>query len=156
MISYKFIIIVIMFLLTNCGFKAVDYSKVNNFKISDMITTGENRINYKLKNSIKIISNNKSKNKIIIKLFSESKNSIKEKNNNNEITKYKLEIKTKVDYQVLNNNKTGNFEILVSGDYPVDKKYSKTLKNQSQIIENLTQKISTKIKRELSEQLNDL
>lgn len=156
MISYKFIIIVIMFLLTNCGFKAVDYSKINNFKISDMITTGENRINYKLKNSIKIVSNNKSKNKIIIKLFSESKNSIKEKNNNNEITKYKLEIKTKVDYQVLNNNKTGNFEILVSGDYPVDKKYSKTLKNQSQIIENLTQKISTKIKRELSKQLNDL
>ena len=46
MISYKFIIIIIMFLLTNCGFKAVDYSKINNFKINDMITTGENRINY--------------------------------------------------------------------------------------------------------------
>ena len=156
MTSYKFIIVAIAFLLTNCGFKTVDYSKINNFKISDMITTGENRINYKLKNSIKIVSNNNSKNKIIIKLFSESKNLIKEKNDNNEITKYKLEIKTKVDYQVLNSNKTGNFEILVSGDYLVAKKYSKTLKNQSQIIENLTQKISTKIKRELSKQLNDL
>ena len=48
--KYKFIIIVIMFLLTNCGFKVVEYSKLNNFKISEIATTGENRINYKLKN----------------------------------------------------------------------------------------------------------
>lgn len=154
--TYKFIIVAIMFLLTNCGFKVVDYSKLNNFKISDIVATGENKINYKLKKSIKIISSENSEKEIIINLFSESKNSIKEKNENNVITKYKLEIKTKVNYKVLNNNKTGNFEVLVSGDYPVAKKYSKTLKNQSQIIDNLTDKISTKIKRELSNQLNDL
>jgi len=151
-----FFIIAIVFLLTNCGFKVVDYSKLNNFKIYDIVTAGENRINYKVKNNIKVISNNNSSREIIINLFSVSKNSIKEKNNSNEITKYKLEINTKVDYKILNNNKTGNFEMLVSGDYLVAQKYSGTLKNRNQLIDNLTQKISSQIKRKLSTQLNDL
>ena len=156
MTTYKFVIIALMFILTNCGFKVVDYSKLNNFNIIDIIAKGENKINYKLKNSIKIISNANSDRKIVINIFSESKNSLKEKNDKNEITKYRVEINTRVEYKILNNNKSGNFEVLMSGDYLVDQKYSKTLKNQNQIIENLTQKISSKIKRELSKQLNDL
>ncbi len=156
MTTYKFVIIALMFILTNCGFKVVDYSKLNNFNIIDIIAKGENKINYKLKNSIKIISNANSDRKIVINIFSESKNSVKEKNDKNEITKYRVEINTRVEYKILNNNKSGNFEVLMSGDYLVDQKYSKTLKNQNQIIENLTQKISSKIKRELSKQLNDL
>jgi len=151
-----FFIIAIVFLLTNCGFKVVDYSKLNNFKIYDIVTAGENRINYKVKNNIKVISNNNSSREIIINLFSVSKNTIKEKNNSNEITKYKLEINTKVDYKILNNNKTGNFEMLVSGDYLVAQKYSETLKNQARLIDNLTLEISSQIKRKLSNQLNDL
>ena len=151
-----FFIIAIVFLLTNCGFKVVDYSKLNNFKIYDIVTAGENRINYKVKNNIKVISNNNSSREIIINLFSVSKKSIKEKNNSNEITKYKLEINTKVDYKILNNNKTGNFEMLVSGDYLVAQKYSETLKNQARLIDNLTLEISSQIKRKLSNQLNDL
>ena len=156
MTKYYFFIITIVFLLTNCGFKVVDYSKLNNFKIYDIVTAGENRINYKVKNNIKVISNNNSSREIIINLFSVSKNSIKEKNNSNEITKYKLEINTKVDYKILNNNKTGNFEMLVSGDYLVAQKYSETLKNQARLIDNLTLEISSQIKRKLSNQLNDL
>jgi len=156
MTKYYFFIIAIVFLLTNCGFKVVDYSKLNNFKIYDIVTAGENRINYKVKNNIKVISNNNSSREIIINLFSVSKNSIKEKNNSNEITKYKLEINTKVDYKILNNNKTGNFEMLVSGDYLVAQKYSETLKNQARLIDNLTLEISSQIKRKLSNQLNDL
>ncbi len=156
MTIYKFVIVLLMFTLTNCGFKVVDYSKLNDFNIIDIITKGENKINYKLKNSIKIISNDNSDRKIVINIFSESKNSIKEKNDKNEVTKYKVEINTKVKYEILNNNKSGNFEVLMSSNYLVDQKYSKTLKNQNQVIENLTQKISKKIKRELSKQLNDL
>ena len=156
MTKYNFFIISIIFLLTNCGFKIVDYSKLNNFKISDVVTTGENKINYKLKNSIKVISNRNSNREIIIDLFSKSKNSIKEKNNSNEITKYELEINTKVSYKILNTNKTGEFELLESGDYLVAQKYSGTLKNRNQLIDNLTQKISSQIKRKLSTQLNDL
>ncbi len=156
MAKYNFFIIAIMFLLTNCGFKVVDYSKLNNFKIYDFVTTGENRINYKLKNNIKVISNENSNREIIINLFSKSKNTIKEKNSSNEITKYELEINTKVDYKILSDNKTGNFELLVSGDYLVAQKYSETLKNQAQLIDNLTLEISSQIKRKLSRQLNDL
>ena len=61
-----------------------------------------------------------------------------------------------MDYKILNNNKTGNFEMLVSGDYLVAQKYSETLKNQARLIDNLTLEISSQIKRKLSNQLNDL
>ena len=73
MTKYYFFIIAIVFLLTNCGFKVVDYSKLNNFKIYDIVIAGENRINYKVKNNIKVISNNNSSREIIINLFSVSK-----------------------------------------------------------------------------------
>ena len=46
--------------------------------------------------------------------------------------------------------------MIVSGDYLVADKYSETLKNQEQLIENLTRKMTSQIKRELSQRLNDL
>ena len=60
-----------------------------------------------------------------------------------------------INLKNLNNNKTNKFELLVAGDYLVADKYSETLKNQEQLIENLTRKMTSQIKRELSQRLND-
>tara|TARA_A100001015_G_scaffold212953_1_gene238849 strand:- start:1066 stop:1539 length:474 start_codon:yes stop_codon:yes gene_type:complete len=149
-----FLIIIFLFLY-QCGFKLVNYSELNNFKIEKIITEGENKINYKLKNYIQVISNNNSDTKIVLNLKSESKSSIKEKNSSNEVTKYQLEITTIINLRDLNTNRTDKFEFLVNGDYLVANKYSETLKNQEQLIENLTRKLSSEIKRELSQRLND-
>ncbi len=149
-----FLIIIFLFLY-QCGFKVVNYSELNNFKIQEIITEGENRINYKLKNYIQVISNNNSNTNIVLNLTSKSKSSIKEKNSSNEVTKYQLEITTIINLKELNTNRTDKFELLVNGDYLVDNKYSETLKNQEQLIENLTRKLSSEIKRELSQRLND-
>ena len=46
--------------------------------------------------------------------------------------------------------------MLVSGDYLVADKYSETLKNREQLIENLTRKMTSQIKREISQRFNDL
>ena len=149
-----FLIIIFLFLY-QCGFKVVNYSELNNFKIQEITTEGENRINYKLKNYIQTISNNNSNTNIVLNLTSKSKNSIKEKNSSNEVTKYQLDITTIINLRELNTNRADKFELSVNGDYLVDNKYSETLKNQEQLIENLTRKLSSEIKRELSQRLND-
>ena len=93
--------LIIMFLfLYQCGFKVVNYSELNNFKIQEITTEGENRINYKLKNYIQAISNNNSNTNIVLNLTSKSKNSIKEKNSSNEITKYQLDITTIINLKL--------------------------------------------------------
>ena len=156
MIAKKYSIITLIFLLTSCGFKVIDYSKLNNFKIESIQTNGENSINYRLKNKIKIISNEQSNNLVKLTIFSRKINNIKEKNIKNEITKYELEIITKVSYEVLNNNIQKSFKINVTGDYPVGQKYSNTIKNQANTLETLTDEVAILIKRKLSQSLNDL
>lgn len=156
MIAKKYSIITLIFLLTSCGFKVIDYSKLNNFKIESIETNGENSINYRLKNKIKVISNEQSNNLVKLTIFSRKINNIKEKNIKNEITKYELEIITKVSYEVLNNNIQKSFKINVTGDYPVSQKYSTTIKNQANTIGTLTDEVAIIIKRKLSQSLNDL
>ena len=39
-------------LTTACGFKVVKHSELKNFDIAEIITTGEKRINYKIKNKL--------------------------------------------------------------------------------------------------------
>ena len=156
MIAKKYSIITLIFLLTSCGFKVIDYSKLNNFKIESIQTNGENSINYRLKNRINIISNEQSNNLVKLTIFSRKINNIKEKNIKNEITKYELEIITKVSYEVLNNNIQKSFKINVTGDYPVGQKYSTTIKNQANTLGTLTDEVAIIIKRKLSQSLNDL
>lgn len=156
MIAKKYSIITLIFLLTSCGFKVIDYSKLNNFKIESIETNGENSINYRLKNKIKVISNEQSNNLVKLTIFSRKINNIKEKNIKNEITKYELEIITKVSYEVLNNNIQKSFKINVTGDYPVGPKYSTTIKNQANTLGTLTDEVAIIIKRKLSQSLNDL
>ena len=149
-------LLIIFLFLYHCGFKVVNYSELNNFNIKEIITQGENKISYKLKNYIQTISNKNSDTNIILSLDSRSKSSIKEKNSSNEVTKYQLEITTIISLRKLNSDKTNKFEMLVSGDYLVADKYSETLKNQEQLIENLTRKMTSQIKREISQRFNDL
>ena len=149
-------LLIIFLFLYHCGFKVVNYSELNNFNIKEIITEGENKISYKLKNYIQTISNKDSDTNIILSLVSRSKSSIKEKNSSNEVTKYQLEITTIISLRKLNSDKTNKFEMLVSGDYLVADKYSETLKNREQLIENLTRKMTSQIKREISQRFNDL
>ena len=51
MLKNTFLLIIFLFLY-HCGFKVVNYSELNNFNIKEIITEGENKISYKLKNYI--------------------------------------------------------------------------------------------------------
>ena len=74
------IILILLIILTSaCGFKIANYSEINNFTIKKIESSGENKINYKLKNKIQAISNYSGEKNIYLNFITKSKKSIKEK-----------------------------------------------------------------------------
>jgi succinyl-CoA synthetase alpha subunit len=153
----NFLITILLFLLiTSCGFKIVDQTKLNNFTIKNIIVTGEKKINYKLKNKLLSKSNKKDNRSIIIELTTSKVKSVNEKNIKNEITKYQLEVTVKIKFYESNNKIPNNFSVVETGNYLVTKKYSQTLNNENELIEILTEKISKSITNTLRQKFNDL
>ena len=63
----------IIFLLTNnCGFKVVNKSEIYNFDINKFITSGDNRVNFKIKNNL--IFNSKKSEKKLVDIYLDTKN----------------------------------------------------------------------------------
>ena len=79
MIKNKIIIVSFFIFLASCGFKVVDRNELLNFYISEITTSGDKRINYKIKNKLSHFDNiNKEKN-IKLELKTKKIKSVKEK-----------------------------------------------------------------------------
>jgi hypothetical protein len=152
-------IILIIFLLTllnNCGFKIAEEKTLRGYFISEIDTYGEGRINYKIKNLLNAKSTDNAKKKLKITLNTNKEKKIKEKNINNEITKYQMNITTKVNYENIFQKMSGDFIINVSGEYKVVEKHISTINNEKKLQKNLANEIADRILKELSDKLNDL
>ena len=152
-------IILIIFLLTllnNCGFKIAEEKTLRGYFISEIDTYGEGRINYKIKNLLNAKSTDNAKKKLKITLNTNKEKKIKEKNINNEITKYQMNITTKVNYEDIFQRMSGDFIINVSGEYKVVEKHISTINNEKKLQKNLANEIADRILKELSDKLNDL
>ena len=142
-------------LLTNCGFKIVNNSELRNFNIVEIETSGESRVNFSLKNNLinKKINNNR---KIKLDLETDKIKEIKENNIKNEITKYSITISTKVNFELIGENKLGEFTVSKKGNYNVQEQYSQTLNNEKKLIDSLTDEIVEEIFNNLAQTVNDL
>ena len=152
----KYLLIIIFFpLLLSCGFKIINENQLRNFDIINISSTGDNRINFLLKNNLE---DDKEKFNKKIKLFLETKKlkEIKEKNIKNEITKYSINIKVKVDYSLVGNPKKGSFIVSKNGNYNVASQYSQTINNEKNLIISLTSLIEEDIVNNLIALINDL
>ena len=89
---------IILIFVTGCGFKIENNIKKNNFSIKEIQTSGDNRINFKIKNYLLSNSKKNATNSINLSLKTKKTKTIKEKNINNEITKYEVNIFTLVEY----------------------------------------------------------
>ena len=69
----KLIAATILILLSGCGFKVVNLSKIENFNIIAVNTEGEKRINYIIKNNLSKTSKNKEASEITIDLKTKKK-----------------------------------------------------------------------------------
>ena len=146
----------VLFFTTGCGYKVIDRSKFGNFGIAEMNTSGETRINYKIKNKLFFNTDKNNNNLIILDLESKKTKKIEEKNDKNEITKYRLFIKVDVSFKKITDTETSSFIVKKNGIYNVGNRYSQTLSNEKKLTEILTNDVVDEIFDELSIKLNDI
>ena len=149
----KSFLFLILFTTINCGFKVISESEKNNFSIKEIKTSGDKRINFKIKNNLLNSAKKIDQNTLVINLNTKKTKNIKEKNIKNEITKYSLKIQAKVELQEIGKGKLSKFIVADTMDYEVAKHHSKTLDNEKKIIdliiENIADKILNNIRNEL-------
>ncbi len=146
----------VLFFTTGCGYKVIDRSKFGNFGIAEMNTSGETRINYKIKNKLFFNTEKNNNNLIILDLESKKTKKIEEKNDKNEITKYRLFIKVDVSFKKITDTETLSFIVKKTGIYNVGNRYSQTLSNEKKLTDILTNDVVDEIFDELSIKLNDI
>ena len=149
------LIIVVVF-LSACGFKVVNQKQLQNLNIVTIETFGDKRMNFIIKNKLQTNSTNNDKQQIFLKLTTNKKKSIKEKNIKNEITKYEINISTNVEFKIIDKLKSFKFRLNETGSYSVSNQYSQTLNNEKQLIKTLAENISNQILENLKSKLNDL
>lgn len=141
-ITVSFLIIC---LLSACGYSRLDKLTNSDYSFSDINITGNKSIGYLIKNELRLIDNNDSKNNIYLDLNVKSKKNISEKNEKNQITKFSIEIS--VEAILKDNTRTvfakENFS--VKDNYKVEKNSINTQNNQKKLRQRLTRKISNRI-----------
>ena len=152
----KILLNILFIILVSCGFKVVKNNNMNNFMIKEFKSSGDGRINYKIKNNLLMSSSNESTNIILLKLISEKKKTIKEKNIKNQITKYNIKINAEISYTILSENITEKFFLNKNGFFNVSSRHSETLNNEKNLVDLLINDLSEEIIDNLSIKLNDL
>ena len=133
------------FVTASCGFKVVNKDQIANFKIKEITTIGDKRINFKIKNNLNITANNNNKNVVLITLNTKKDKTIKEKNIKNEITKYEIAITTLVSITKAENGSRYEKTINETGSFSVSKNNSTTLSNERKLSERLSEQLATQI-----------
>ena len=154
-IIIKCSLILIFITLSNCGFKVLDNLE-SNFNIREINSSGDKRINFKIKNDLVVEYSNNSTNNLVLTLNTKKTKQIKEKNIKNEITKYEVSILCSIELAFLEKNTKHKFTVSSNGDYLAADKYSTTIQNEKRLIEDLTNDLSDKIRNKINLINNDL
>ena len=144
--------VIIIFLVTGCGFKVVNQSQIIDFNIDNISTAGDKRISYIIKNNLLPYSKSDGKKLLNIEIDINKNKSIKERNIKNEITKFQISITAFVQYR---SEKNGKFQISKRGNFNVSNQYSQTLNNEKKLIKILSESIAESIIEELISRVND-
>ena len=150
----KFVLLLLITLLTNCGFKVVTKDDFGDYKVKEILTTGDSRISFDLKKKVINNSSEYSQNLIRVNMNVKKTKEIKEKNIQNEITKYT--IKLSASAKIEETNKITSFDITksVSADYNVEDQFVKTRNKERKIIKSLTNNLSDQLINAIKSQLN--
>jgi len=153
----NFFIFFLILFLSGCGFKAYNKLDLIKFNITEIETSGDKRVNYKLKNSIlENLKKDNNNNNYKLSITSSKNRSIKEKNINNQVTKYEINIIVKV--QLFNNINENilKFQLSEKNVFNATKQHSKLINEEKRVVEQITEIISEKIIDALIEKTNDI
>lgn len=153
----NFLIFFLILFLSGCGFKAYNKLDLIKFNITEIETSGDKRINYKLRNTI--LENLKKKDKnnnYKLSIISIKNRSIKEKNINNQVTKYEINIIIKVTLLNDRNENILKFQLSEKNAFNSTKQHSKLISEEKRVVEQITKILSEKIIDILIEKTNDI
>ena len=154
-IIIKYSLVFLFIVLSSCGFKVLDNLE-SNFSIREINTSGDKRINFKIKNDLIIEDSNNSTNNLVVTLSTKKTKRIKEKNIKNEINKYEISIICSIELTFLEKSTKHKFTVSSNGDYLAADKYSTTIQNEKRLIDDLTNDLSDKIRNKINLITNDL
>lgn len=151
----KIILLISAIVFLSCGYKPINQTGEKKFKIIEISSTGEKRINYNIKSKLLFSDSDSSPNLIFVNFNTNKEKLIKEKNIKNEITKYEISITSNIVAKLAENN-TYEFSVSSNGDYSVSEQNSITINNEKKLIKILSQDLAEKIIKELDLTVNDL
>ena len=150
-----FVSLITLMMLSSCGFKVLNKSELSDFNIKELRTSGDKRINYKIRNDLLTYNKEKSTNILTIELDSKKEKIIKEKNIKNQITKYQIIVKVNMSLNIINRGIKEKINLFTEGSYTVAENNSSTRNNEKKLIENLVSNISQKILDKIISRVND-
>ena len=148
--------LICLIVLPSCGFKIINQNKLLNFKIVEIVTMGDKRVNYLLKNKLSIYQDTDKKQLIKLEIKTSITKTVKEKNIKNEIAKYEINVTADVNFAVIGVSKSDQFSISRLGIYNIADQHSQTLYNEKNVIKMLTEDISNQIIEELILNIDEL
>ena len=139
------IIIITLLFISNCGFQRISNDRLNNFQVKNFLVSGDTKIANRIKNNLMINIRKESPNLISLSLDLKKTKNISEKNSANQITKYSINLIANVVLINEINNKIDKIKISETMSYNVENTYTQSLKNEQQIILDLSGKITEEI-----------
>ncbi len=138
-IIIKFLIILV--LLSGCGYKPIFSSKNTNFAIAEIVTSGDNKLNKILNNRLNIYKNSKAKKKYYLNINTNVEKKISSKDSKGNPKTFQLKVITKANIRdEKDNNKEKIFIKTVNYNNNDNKLDLKKYERQSS--ESLVEKIS--------------
>ncbi len=139
------IIIITLLFISNCGFQRISNDRLNNFQVKNFLVSGDTKIANRIKNNLMINIRKESPNLISLSLDLKKTKNISEKNSANQVTKYSINLIANVVLINEINNKIDKIKISEAMSYNVENTYTQSLKNEQQIILDLSGKITEEI-----------
>ena len=145
--------IIIFFLLTlllsGCGFKLADKTALKNYVIEEIETQGDKKSSFIIKSIFLKTIGNRGDGRLKITINTNKNKKIIEKNSSNRVTRYEINLSTKVTINFLDNDDIKIFSNSMRGSYDVSDNHITTINNQKNLEKNLAKKSGEEIMKEL-------
>ena len=137
------------FLLSGCGFKVTDKTPLKNYIIEGIETQGDKKSGFIIKSIFLKTIGNKGNKRLQITINTNKNKKVAEKNSSNRITRYEINLSTKVTIKYLDNDNIKVFNNSINGSYNVSENHTTTINNQKNLEKNLAKKSGERIIKEL-------
>ncbi len=144
-IKLLFILVFLMVFNSSCSYKKMNSVDQKKFDIQDFEISGGATETFIIQKKIQRFSNKKSENKIKLIIDLKKNETIKEKNIQNKVTKYNIELSA--DVKIIDLNKANEILRTFSANqiYSVEDSYSNTVNNSKEANNSLIEKIANEI-----------